>query len=470
MRNLRGLLLSLTLAVAGMLPAPSMATDQIFLTEDQAKEEIKQVVAMIMRYHPNPFAVTRKSEFYRLADDLLTKSGNVSIAEHYFNLSSLLATTFDTHTQLHVTKETPAFAATYPLRFRLFPEGLFVIASDEHYLPLLGKRVVQIGDRDALAVMDDLARFAFGEHELRRRVYSESFLYLPETYAALSLANVDGSVDLVTEDEHANLVTVKLKHSWDKRPEDFAWDSLNPFLPEELISIHEDRSTEPPFYLQHLDDNYWFQFLEDGKYMYLQVNLPFKKEHGETPMEFHLNWIHALHESEARVLIIDLRNNPGGWINLTTPIPGLLAEEYFSHPTLEGVAVLIGPDTVSAGSVLAAQLEDAIRPVFIGAPTGSAPNLYLEAESQVLPHSKLEVSVSREELITHSRADHRRFIAPDLAKESFFSDYVEGRDSVLEAAKNINKETRRQAYSGSSPYSPWDRSSQTLAGSPIQGR
>jgi hypothetical protein len=431
MRNLRGLLLSLTLAVAGMLPAPSMATDQIFLTEDQAKEEIKQVVAMIMRYHPNPFAVTRKSEFYRLADDLLTKSGNVSIAEHYFNLSSLLATTFDTHTQLHVTKETPAFAATYPLRFRLFPEGLFVIASDEHYLPLLGKRVVQIGDRDALAVMDDLARFAFGEHELRRRVYSESFLYLPETYA---------------------------------------WDSLNPFLPEELISIHEDRSTEPPFYLQHLDDNYWFQFLEDGKYMYLQVNLPFKKEHGETPMEFHLNWIHALHESEARVLIIDLRNNPGGWINLTTPIPGLLAEEYFSHPTLEGVAVLIGPDTVSAGSVLAAQLEDAIRPVFIGAPTGSAPNLYLEAESQVLPHSKLEVSVSREELITHSRADHRRFIAPDLAKESFFSDYVEGRDSVLEAAKNINKETRRQAYSGSSSYSPWDRSSQTLAGSPIQGR
>ena len=87
-----------------------------------------------------------------------------------------------------------------------------------------------------------------------------------------------------------------------------------------------------------------------------------------------------------------------------------------------------------------------------------------------MPHSKLEVSVSREELITHSRADQRRFIAPDLAKESYFRDYVEGRDLVLEAAKTINKETRMQAYGGSSPYSPWVRSSQALAVSAIQGK
>jgi hypothetical protein len=81
----------------------------------------------------------------------------------------------------------------------------------------------------------------------------------------------------------------------------------------------------------------------------------------------------------------------------------------------------------------------------------------------------LEISVSREELITQRKADRRRFIAPDLAKENLFVDYVEGRDSVLEAAKNINKETRKQVYSGSSPYSPWVRPSQALAGSAIQG-
>jgi C-terminal processing protease CtpA/Prc len=467
MSKLRGLVLSLALTMTGTSPVHSTATDLEILTAQQAKEEINQLVAMIMRYHPDPFSVTPKSEFYGLMDELLSTSDDVSIAEHYFNLSSLLATTFDTHTQLHTTDQTAAFQTTYPLRFRLFPEGLFVVASDDHYRPLLGKRVVTFGDRDALAVIDGLARFAFGEHELRRRVYSESLLYLPETYAALSLVNEDGSVDVVVEDEHGNRLSSRLQHTWNKRPSDFGWDSQNPFLPDELISIHEDRSTEPPFYLQHLDDNYWFRFFDDGKYMYLQVNLPFKKEQGETPMEFHLNWIQALHDSKAEVLIIDLRNNPGGWINLTAPIPGLLSEEYFSHPTLQGVAVLIGPDTVSAGSVLAARLEDAIRPVFIGGPTGSAPNLYLEAQSTVLPYSKLSVSVSREELITHNRADQRRFIAPDLTIENSFSDYLEGKDLILEAAKSIDKETRKQAYSGSSPYTPWARSSQARAGSAI---
>jgi len=108
--------------------------------------------------------------------------------------------------------------------------------------------------------------------------------------------------------------------------------------------------------------------------------------------------------------------------------------------------------------------------VFIGAPTGSAPNLYLEEKSNLLPYSKLEISVPREELVTNSKAKRRRFIAPDIPKEDFLSDYVEGRDSALEAAKKIDKETRKQVYSGNSPYSPWVRSSQTLAGSAVPPR
>ncbi len=41
------------------------------------------------------------------------------------------------------------------------------------------------------------------------------------------------------------------------------------------------------------------------------------------------------------------------------------------HPTLKGYAVLIGPDTVSAGNVLAARLGYFTFAVFIGGPSAS---------------------------------------------------------------------------------------------------
>ena len=90
---------------------------------------------------------------------------------------------------------------------------------------------------------------------------------------------------------------------------------------------------------------------------------------------------------------------------------------------------------VSAGSVLAARLEGAIRPVFIGTPTGSAPNLALNPVKETLPHSKFQVSVSRERYIATRESDTRRAVYPDLEWDNTFDDYAYGRDSALELAK-----------------------------------
>ena len=419
---------------------------------------------MVLEHHPDPFAVTSRAAFEQRAAELLAREGPISIGQQYFDLSSLLSLIADTHTQLHTMPDTPGFERTYPLRFKLFEDGLYVIAGDEHYRDIIGTRITSISGIPADEALGRLADAAIGESELRRSVFAESYLYIPESYAAVGLAGKDGTVRLEVETSTGDRRRVDLNHTWDRRWDEFGWDTLNPFLPGELLTVHDVFGTEPPFYLQHIDDNYWFTFLDNKRYMYLQVNLPFAKEDGEPPMDYHLRWVQALRESDVEVLVIDLRNNPGGSINLTEPIPGLLAQQYFDHPTLRGVAVLISTDTVSAGSVLAARLESAIRPIFIGTPTGSAPNLNLEPSKEILPHSKFQVSVSREQYIATRESDTRRAVYPDLAWKNTFDDYASGRDEALELAWTVDKDLRTKVYAGTSAYTPWLRSSQSDAG------
>lgn len=452
----------IVLLVVSFLPTDRAAetVDTYHLSGAQAAAEVRQVAALVYKYHPDPFAVTPRPLFEQRVDELLARSGPVAIGQQFFDLSSLLSLVADTHTQLHTMPETPGFERTYPLRFRRFSDGLYVIAGDQHYRDIIGARVVAIGGVPADEALERLAHAAIGESYARRMVFAESYLYIPESYGAMGLAGDDSVVQLDVELPDGRSRRVRLEHTWARRWDEFGWDTLNPFLPEALITVHRVLGTEAPFYLKHVDDNYWFTFLDGERYLYLQVNLPFTKDDGETPMEYHLRWIQALREADVEVIIIDLRNNPGGSINLTEPIPGLLAEQFFVHPTLRGAAVLISTDTVSAGSVLAAKLESAIRPVFIGTPTGSSPNLLLEPLTEMLPNSKFQVSVSRERYVATRESDRRRAVYPDLHWQPTFDEYAHGHDRALELAKATDGDLRARFYGSVSAYTPWLRASQ----------
>ena len=115
------------------------------LTEAEARDEVQSIVERVMRIHPSPFRVTSKDAFYAEVATLLERTGEVTAAEQYFGIARLLSQVSDTHTQLHVTPETPGFDRTFPVRFRLFPDGLYVIAGNDAYRDLIGKRVVSIG-------------------------------------------------------------------------------------------------------------------------------------------------------------------------------------------------------------------------------------------------------------------------------------------------------------------------------------
>ena len=448
-----------------LTPLAVMAGANSILTNEEAAAEVNIVVEKIVRHHPNAFHITPKEEFYSEVDRLLAREGSVSVEQQYFDLARLSSLVFDTHTQFHVQEETPAFKSTFPLRFKIFKDGLYIIGGDQFYRDAIGKKIVSISGHDPSRVIDTLSRYSAADNWPRRRVYAESYLYWPETYDVFDLKTSEGEVELLLEDAQGNRSKQVLSHTWEKGPADFSWDSLNPFLPAEFQSIHDVMGTKVPLYLENVDNNYWFRFLDDGKkYLYVQMNQQFKKdeEDGELPIEFHLQWSRALWDSEAEVLIIDLRNNPGGTINWGNPFSGILSDMYFEHPTLRGIALLFGTDTVSAGTVIAAQMEEGVKPIMIGEPSGSSPNMYLNAEKIVLPYSLLRFEVSTEVFTVTAKSDTRAYIAPDVPMAMPFEDYVNGRDPLIEFAKTINKDLRKEKYNEFYDE-PWNRPSQSMA-------
>ena len=129
-----------TVALFLLLPCVAPATDERLLGEEEAREEVRIVVQNVLHHHPDPFHVTPKKAFYREVDELLSREGRITAARQFFDLSRLLSLVFDTHTQLHVTEETPAFRSTFPLRFRIFSDGLHIIAGSEPYRDAVGTR------------------------------------------------------------------------------------------------------------------------------------------------------------------------------------------------------------------------------------------------------------------------------------------------------------------------------------------
>ena len=442
----------------------SLSAQKTHLTAAQAKEEYQQVVSQILRYHPNPFHRTQKETFFKTVDSILGNKGDISIGRHYFNLSKICSLIYDTHVQFYITKDTPGFSRTYPLRFKRFSDGLYIIAGSKEYEHIIGEKVIRISGHDAIEVMDDLAQYAPSDNDLRKRIYAERFLYIPETYEVLDLLDNDvGGVELELEDLSGKRSKVLLDSYWDKRLNDFGWDMLSPFIPDDLIGLHTYLKKPVPFYLKHLDRNYWFTFLDDEeKYFYLQINRSSDID-GYHSLDFHSDWTSTVLKHSPEVIIIDLRNNPGGMTNIGSGIPKFL-ESYqyanYPHSKLKGVALLFGHDTVSAGTILAAEIENTVWPILIGEPSGSSPNMFLDKVQLTLPYSKFIHETSKRVFVSANPIDPRAYLAPDIPVSSSFADYLNGSDPALEAAKNIDGGTQDKVYDKATLEAIWLRDSQ----------
>lgn len=156
----------------------------------------------------------------------------------------------------------------------------------------------------------------------------------------------------------------------------------------------------------------------------------------------------AMDDASARRLIIDLRRNGGGNNFLFEALRKRVERSRFNRPG--ALYVLIAPQTFSAAQNAANRLERETFALFIGEPTGGAPNHYGDAQLGTGATTGLVSLISTLPWFDSYPQDQRVWIMPDLPSPQLFADWRDGRDPALEMALT---------HSGDAPADEWSEAS-----------
>jgi len=446
-------------------PRPVDAQGEGILTEDQAREEALLALNYIRSHHPNPYWKNDKSVWEAYEEKLLSRKGSVSVGRQYFDLAFLFSLATDTHTQIYPDTETPGFRRVYPIRFRSFSDGLYVLAADTPYESFIGKKVVQVGDMPVAQLMEKLSHYVSADHSERKKTLAEFLLVMPETYDYLGMMTPNG-VAVTLEDPAGKPIRGFLNKTADKSFAQVFYgepDSFGILVPDGWRTVYDVFGQEPPVTRRHLRKKYWHTTLKGsrGKLIeYVQLNKNEDEPEGEKQYDFILRTFQEIRKKDTLVerVIVDLRYNLGGWIKNTAALPGLLYGADFYKPGK--TIVLIGRESVSAGTILAASIEMQNYVCFIGERSGSKPNMFLDHKPVELPYSRFYAESATDVYIATVEADQREYLVPDIPVRESFSDFISGTDSALKKALEITGEEIEKMQDGLFRGELWKRPSQ----------
>lgn len=177
-------------------------------------------------------------------------------------------------------------------------------------------------------------------------------------------------------------------------------------------------------------DNY-VKALPENKALYFSIDAMDDVE-GVTFEQLTREIFQAMESPAVERLIIDLRRNGGGNNFLGEPLRKQVERSRFNRPG--GLYVLTGPATFSAAQNLANRLERETFALFVGSPTGLAPNHYGDAKIFTGPMTGLTAMVSTLPWFDSYPQDKRPWIMPDLPVPATFADWRDGHDPVLDLA------------------------------------
>jgi tetratricopeptide (TPR) repeat protein len=329
----------------------------------------------------------------------------------------LLASLGDGHTGLQ-----SGVPAEIPIAFYDFSDGIFVIdaAAD---CECIGDRVLALGATPIAAAVQKITPFLSVDNAMGVRLSAPRYLRFPQYLRAAGIAPSDREV-LVSLERPGGV-----KHQYLAKP------SNDLRMGRRLFPSRLTATAGPvPRYMQRVNENYWFEVLPGGHTLYFQFNQVFD-ESGDPIDQFAKRLHAALAPSTIRNLIIDMRHNSGGNLNLFTPLlRSVIAFETSREPA--GLYVITSRQTFSAAQVFVNELDRYTSAVFAGEPSGSRPNFIGESAPARLPYSGLETIISTRYHQTDDQ-DQRMWIAPKIPVALSSADYFANRDPVLDAVLQV---------------------------------
>jgi tetratricopeptide (TPR) repeat protein len=368
---------------------------------------------------PKPFM----ARYRKLRDDI----PNLTEDQIYLGMVYMVAALEQGHTGLFALPTAKISTGLLPMEFWAFPDGVFIISTEEKYKELVGSQVLKVEDQPVADVVKRLEPYATVESPIEAMTQTMVNLRRLAMLRALGIAGPN-KADV--------RLTVKAA---DGKMKDMSIGII-PSPQQVNNKLAPAPSVAPPMFLRDMKRPHWFERLPNQDAMYVQLN-QVADAPDETLPAFGLRLRKALREKPVKHLIFDVRHNNGG---TTQTYPELL-RTLIAHTTVEGnrLYVLISRSVYSACANLVTDLERLGDATFVGEATSGFGNQHGDSSYFFLPYSGIAAQLSSAWWQYGTPFDKRRSLVPDIPVQLTAKDWLAGRDPVMDVVLKDMKRPQR---------------------------
>jgi hypothetical protein len=306
------------------------------------------------------------------------------------------------------------FALSLPIGVHVFHDGAYVTSAKDEGAPLLGAQITRIGAMDTVALMRAWASDWPGNdawaHRWAGSIFSPAFL---QALGAIEDPAAPVRIEAMSGRRRVNVaLRARADGGAGRQPMQRTKTEIDLWSDAagEAASGNFVRRTGEAIYIS-CDD--------------LGASI-------EAFGAFTRACFAAMDDVSPQRLIIDLRRNGGGNNFLFEALRKRVERSRFNRPG--ALYVMIAPQTFSAAQNSANRLERETFALFVGEPTGGAPNHYGDGEVATGAATGMVSLISTLPWFDSYPQDRRVWIMPDLPSPQLFADWRDGRDPALQIA------------------------------------
>jgi hypothetical protein len=305
----------------------------------------------------------------------------------------------------------PAFDLKLPITASPFFDGLYVTAAKGEGAPLLGGRIVRV---DGVAIEQVLGSFAavWPSNNAAWVHHDVGLALKPAVLRGARLAGTAAVSAPVTLEVEVNRAVVKAMLT--PRPD--GGDGLVP-LSRKSLPVETWRPSVRPNFVH-----------AEGKVLVIAFDRLSDKR--DSILAFVRDAFAAMESPEIERVVLDLRRNDGGSNLMGEGLRRHLERSRFNRPG--GLYLLTSGKTFSAAQNLTSRIERETWAVFVGEPSGGAPNHY--GDGRPFQSDGFTAHVSSLPWFDSDPLDKRIWTMPDVLVPLRFADWIAGRDAAMEAA------------------------------------
>ena len=424
-----------------------------FSTPASLKEAQQQDLEYLALYpeYDKSFDTPEKLSLFKEHLDELSQKLPVSEARFEMEISKALAIADNAHSNISAGARARRLNSV-PLRFYWFDEGLHVILAREGHQDLLGNKILKINGASPEELLTKMKPWYGGPPEaLKER--SPLFFMSPAVLHAMGLGDKEDTLELVFGTHAGEEIVKDIASDTIEKHIPGYWPAywLNPY---DKISKSGWKSSKPEentaLPLQEMKQNVLHRIIENSLYVQINDNYNTADRH----LEKYLDSVSMeVADMNLDKIIFDIRFNPGGNnYHLPWPFIRFMDEKLTTN---QKAYIVTSNTTFSAGIITAAYANYILgdKAEFVGEKVGDRLQFWADGGAKMtLPNSKISPRIwtaysdwengcndlSKCFWITYFDDVAAGKLPLDREIKLSFYDYIEGKDSVLEAIMNNN--------------------------------